>query len=90
MIKGVHAAVGDSVGVYSRLGREFVERAENELQAVDLGGGDGAVRAANTVPSIAVAVLPARLEDLVVDVQSGCGAVGGPEAPDAGDFEAGL
>jgi len=55
-----------------------------------LGGGDGAVQAANTVPSIAVAVLPARFEDLVVDVQSGCGAVGGPEAPDAGDFEAGL
>ncbi len=90
MTKGVHAAVGDSVGVYSRPGREFVERAENELQAVDLGGGDGAVQAANTVPSIAVAVLPARFEDLVADVQSGCGAVGGPESPDAGDFEAGL
>lgn len=66
----MRAAVGDSVGAYSRPGRESVEQAENELQTVGLGGGDGAVQAANTVPSTGVAVLPARFEDLVVDLFS--------------------
>jgi len=53
-----------------------------------LGGGEGAVKAANAVPGISVVVFPAGFEDSVIDVCSCCGAFSGAEAPDAFDLEA--
>ena len=88
--RGGRAAVSDVVGVYAAKSIEVIEEWKDEFQAVSSRGGDGVVQTANAGVGVHVEVLPAGIEDLVVDIRLGGGIIGGAEAPDAGDFEAGL